>query len=144
MPGIIPSLAVADIAASVRFYTETLGFTNGYTFPDDSGTPIHGSVKLGDAEIMFGRIDPANAHDQPPLGRGFALYATVDDDQDIDALFAHAKKAGATVTQEPADQFWGHRDWAVTDPDGYVVIISKVIAQVTEESMREAMAGAPA
>jgi hypothetical protein len=43
------------------------------------------------------------------------------------------------------DQFWGHRDWSVSDPDGYIVSVSKVIKQVTEEEMREAVgAGAPA
>lgn len=144
MPNIIPALAVADIAASMRFYTETLGFTSGFTMADDEGTVVHGSVTLGDSEIMFGLLDPANAHDQGPLGKGFALYTTVADDQDIDALFAHAQRAGATITHEPTDQFWGHRDWGVTDPDGYVVIVSKVIAQPTEEQMREAMAGAMA
>lgn len=145
MPNIIPTLAVADIAASLRFYTETLGFQTLFTMPDESGTLVHASASFGDSHIMFGRIDPSLTHDQPPLGRGVALYTTVADDVDIDALFAHAKASGAPVLFEPTDQFWGHRDWGVTDPDGYVVIVSKVIRQVTEEEMRQAaFASAPA
>lgn len=144
MQSLIPGLAVKDIAASLRFYTDVLGFETTFSMPDDSGTLVHGSVKRGDVEIMIGRIDPTNPHDQEPLGRGVALYSTVADSEDIDALFTHAKQAGATVIQEPTDQFWGHRDWTVADPDGYRIVVSKVIAQVTEESMREAMAGAPA
>jgi PhnB protein len=139
------ALAVADIARSVRFYSETLGFAEPYTMAGPDGKVMHGSVKLGDDMIMFGQIDSKNPHDHTPLGNGVALYTTVDDAKDIDALFAHAKNAGAPVQQEPTDQFWGHRDWAVADPDGYVVIVSKVIKQVTEQEMREAVgAGAPA
>jgi PhnB protein len=145
MASIIPALAVADIARSVRFYTEVLGFESPYTMAGGDGELMHGSVKLGDNTIMFGRIDPKNPHDQAPLGNGIALYTTVDDEKNIDALFAHAKNAGAPVLQEPQDQFWGHRDWAVSDPDGYIVVVSKVIKQVTEQEMREAAgAGAPA
>lgn len=145
MPNIIPALAVADIAASLRFYTETLGFQTVFTMPDESGTLVHASVSLGDSEVMFGRIDPNQPHDQPPLGRGVALYTTVADDVDIDALYARAKASGAPVLSEPTDQFWGHRDWGVTDPDGYVVIVSKVIRRLSEEEMRKAaFAAAPA
>ena len=138
MQSLIPALAVKDITASLRFYTEVLGFETQFTMPGADGDLIHGSVKRGDVELMFGRINPEDAHDQEPLGRGVALYTTVADDEDIDALFAHARAAGATVIQEPMDQFWGHRDWTVADPDGYRVVVSKVIKQVSEQDLREA------
>lgn len=145
MQSLIPSLAVKDIAASLRFYTDVLGFDAGFTMPDASGDLMHASVKRGDVEIMFGRLSPDDVHDQGPLGRGVYLYTTVADEEDIDGLFAHARKSGAHVVQEPMDQFWGHRDWTVSDPDGYRVVVSKVIANVSAEEMQEAMvAGAPA
>lgn len=145
MQSLIPSLAVKDIAASLRFYTDVLGFDTGFTMPDASGKLTHGSVKRGDVEIMFGRLNPDETHDQGPLGRGVYLYTTVADDEDIDGLFAHARKAGAPVVQEPMDQFWGHRDWTVADPDGYRVVVSKVIANISAEEMHKAaLAGSPA
>jgi PhnB protein len=145
MSTITPGLAVADIAASVRFYSEVLGFDVVFTFPGDDGVLAHASVRLGDSEVMFGRLQASEQHDQGPLGRGVILYATVAGDEDIDAYFQRVKAAGATIVQEPADQFWGNRDWAVADPDGYRVYISKVIRTVSADDMREAMlAGAPA
>jgi PhnB protein len=145
MPSISPSLAVADIARSVRFYADVLGFESPYTMQGPDGEVMHGSVNIGDDMIMFGKIDPQDPHNRGPLGHGIALYTTVDETKDIDALFAHAKSAGASVIQEPTDQFWGHRDWSVSDPDGYIVSVSKVIKQVTEQEMLEAVgAGAPA
>jgi PhnB protein len=145
MKNIIPALAVADIDASVRFYAEVLGFDIAFTLPGDDGKLSHASVQRGDSSLMFGRIDPSNPHDQGPLGRGVVLYATVADSEDIDAYFQRVRDAGATVVQEPTDQFWGHRDWGITDPDGYLLFISKVTQAVSADAMREAaLAGSPA
>jgi uncharacterized glyoxalase superfamily protein PhnB len=94
---------------------------------------------------MFGQRDPNNPHDQGNLGAGVALYMTVADTEDIDAYFQRVKEAGATVVQEPTDQFWGNRDWIIADPDGYLLWIGKVMRAVSAEEMQEAMlAGAPA
>ena len=145
MKSIITTLAVADIDASVRFYTEVLGFDIAFTLPGEDGKLIHASVQRGDSYLMFGRIDPSKAHDQGPLGRGVVLYASVADDEDIDAYFQRVRNAGATVVQVPTDQFWGHRDWGITDPDGYLLFISKETQAVSPDAMREAaLAGIPA
>lgn len=144
MQSLIPALAVKDIPTSLRFYSDVLGFETTFTLPDDTGDIVHASLKRGDVEIMLGRLDLTQAHDQGELGKGVSFYTTVADNEDVDALYAHAKREGARVVQEPVDQFWGHRDWIIADPDGYRVVVSKVIAQVTADSMREAMAGAPA
>jgi uncharacterized glyoxalase superfamily protein PhnB len=115
------------------------------SLPDASGELIHASVKRGDVQIMFGRLNPDEPHDQGPLGKGVYLYTTVADDEDVDDLFARARKAGAQIVQEPMDQFWGHRDWTVADPDGYLVAVSKVTRSVSAEEMQEAaLAWAPA
>lgn len=37
---------------------------------------------------------------------------------DVDAAFARVRGAGANVNQEPTDQPWGARDFAVRDPSG--------------------------
>jgi PhnB protein len=64
--------------------------------------------------------------------------------EDIDIYFQRVKNAGATVVQEPTDQFWGHRDWGITDPDGYLLFISKETQAVSADAMREAaLAGSP-
>jgi PhnB protein len=145
MKNIIPTLAVADIDASVRFYAEVLGFDIAFTLPGEDGKLIHASVQRGDSSLMFGRVDSNNPHDQGPLGRGVVLYATVADNEDIDAYFQRVRDAGATVVQEPTDQFWGHRDWGITDPDGYLLFISKETQAVSADAMREAaLAGSPA
>jgi uncharacterized glyoxalase superfamily protein PhnB len=145
MQSIIPTVAVADIVASIRFYTDVFGFAPEMTLPGEDGILVHGSVSRGDTYLMFSRLNPNDPHDTGHLGQGVVLYATIGDDEDIDAYFARAQSAGATVVQEPADQFWGHRDWGIEDPDGYLLFISKVTRDVSSEEMRESMlAGSPA
>ena len=38
---------------------------------------------------------------------------------------SQALAAGATIVQEPSDQFWGVRDYAVRDPAGNLVRIEQ-------------------
>ena len=38
---------------------------------------------------------------------------------DVDAHFAHAKAAGATILSEPTDQDYGQREYGVKDPEGH-------------------------
>lgn len=144
MQSLIPALSAKDIPTSLRFYNEVLGFETTFTMPDADGNLVHANLKRGDVELMLGRLDQTGEHGTGELGKGVVLYTTVADDENVDALYEHARSQGAKIVQEPLDQIWGHRDWTVADPDGYHIVVSKVIAQVTMESMREAMAGAPA
>ncbi len=145
MQSLIPALAAKDLPTSLRFYNDVLGFETTFTMPDANGNLMHASLKRGDVELMVGRLDLTQAHDQGALGKGVHLYTTVADDEDVDALYDHARKAGATITQEPMDQMWGHRDWIVADPDGYQIVVSKIIKNVTPDELREAaLTGAPA
>jgi uncharacterized glyoxalase superfamily protein PhnB len=138
MQSLIPTLAVSDMHATLRFYTDVLGFKVDFTLPNDSGGLDHASVSRGEAALMFGPLRDA-PQDGEKLGTGVVLYLTIDESEDVDALFERAKASGAKILQEPADQFWGHRDWGVTDPDGYAVYGSKVVKQVDmAEMVREA------
>jgi catechol 2,3-dioxygenase-like lactoylglutathione lyase family enzyme len=44
---------------------------------------------------------------------------------DVDATFEKVRDAGAEIVQEPTDQFWGTRDFAVRDPSGNLVRIDQ-------------------
>ena len=44
---------------------------------------------------------------------------------DLDAAFEKMRAAGAEIVQEPTEQFWGTRDFAVRDPSGNQVRIEQ-------------------
>jgi catechol 2,3-dioxygenase-like lactoylglutathione lyase family enzyme len=44
---------------------------------------------------------------------------------DLDATFSQVREAGAEIVQEPTEQFWGTKDFAVRDPSGNMVRIDQ-------------------
>lgn len=44
---------------------------------------------------------------------------------DLDGLFEKVRASGADIVQEPTEQFWGTRDFAVRDPSGNLVRIDQ-------------------
>lgn len=145
MKGFYPALTVTDLDRSIRFYDDALGFKLTFSIPGPDGKLVFANVTNGDANLMLG-VTPAGQPDpaaQGPLGSGVNLYVSVDNDDDIDALFERARSAGARVIHEPTDQFWGDRDWTVADPDGYQITVGKQMKVLTPEEM-VAAAGAMA
>jgi catechol 2,3-dioxygenase-like lactoylglutathione lyase family enzyme len=48
---------------------------------------------------------------------------------DLDGTFAKVRDSGAEIVQEPTEQFWGTKDFAVRDPSGNMVRIDQPPAQ---------------
>lgn len=44
---------------------------------------------------------------------------------DLESTFEKVRDSGAEIVSEPADQFWGARDFAVRDPSGNLVRIAQ-------------------
>jgi uncharacterized glyoxalase superfamily protein PhnB len=104
-------LAVANVAASMKFFARAFGFTPGVVLADAEGQPRYAEMRHGDAVVMLIRKGDVTA----PSGGAAALYTYVDD---VDRAATEARAAGAGV-DEPEDKPWGDRTAVVTDPDGY-------------------------
>jgi predicted enzyme related to lactoylglutathione lyase len=110
------SLQVRDLAASRKFYTETLGFevdprfdTPDFVLFDTNSIPLG----LGAAKSNF----PEGS--QP--GLGIALWLDCDD---VDGLHARLQEAGVNVVTPPFDGPFG-RTLVFLDPDGYRITANK-------------------
>ena len=44
---------------------------------------------------------------------------------DLDAAFEKVRASGAEIVQEPTEQFWGTKDFAVRDPSGNLIRIDQ-------------------
>jgi catechol 2,3-dioxygenase-like lactoylglutathione lyase family enzyme len=117
MPGVIPSVRVADLPEAIRFYTEVLGFALRRGGPDEDNV----SVERGDASLMLER--PASFYsagynqairDRLGTPSAMALYIEAND---LDDLHGRAQ-AGAKVVDPLADREWGQREFTVEDPAG--------------------------
>jgi catechol 2,3-dioxygenase-like lactoylglutathione lyase family enzyme len=102
-----PGLPVKDVVAAVEFYTTRLGFTPGFTWPED-GPPTFGAVNLGDVQLFF--------EQGAPNPGGISVYFVVGNADDL----CEAQRAnGVEITEEPADRAYGLRDYNARDLNGY-------------------------
>ena len=68
---------------------------------------------------------PADADALAALLAKGALNGVHFHTDDLDATFEKLGAAGAEIVQEPTEQFWGTRDFAVRDPSGNMVRIDQ-------------------
>jgi uncharacterized glyoxalase superfamily protein PhnB len=115
-----PSFTVNDLHKSLAFYREVLGFTEKERWERDGA--LHGiELAAGSVSVFLAQDDWEKGRDRTK-GQGFRIYC--DTAQDIDALARQVQERGGTLAEEPKDQPWGGRDFAVVDPDGFKITIS--------------------
>jgi len=122
-----PNLVVRDVAASMEFYKAVLGFQPAITVPEQPPY-VFGSVTSGSVEIFF-NDHKAVAAEYPalgakPIGGSLTLFVEV---QGIEEVLAAVKKSGAKITMPLKDQFYGMREFAFEDPEGWILTIAERI-----------------
>jgi uncharacterized glyoxalase superfamily protein PhnB len=120
-----PNLVVASVERSLAFYVETLGFSRGMTVPDESPF-VFASVTSGPVEIFFN--DAAAAIKEYPAFAGRPIGATgtlfIEMEGGVDALHDRLKPA-VKIVMPLVTQFYGMREFAIEDPDGYVITLAE-------------------
>ena len=114
---ITPYLLYDDVAGALKFLAKAFGFRKcGVSMSGPDGRLNHAAMKLGDDLIMMGYPGPKYKNPKR-LGQATQnLYVNVDN---VDKHFERAKKAGATILEEPEDTFYGHRRYGAADPEGH-------------------------
>jgi PhnB protein len=137
-------LAVDDAARAIEYYTKAFGARESVRMEAPGGKLGHVELELGDSRIMLSDPFP-QASTKPPKELGGTSASVFMYVEDVDAVVKQAVDAGATVTMEVADQFWGDRFGTITDPFGHVWSIATHVEDVPPEEMAEraktAMAG---
>lgn len=110
------TLGVQDLARARRFY-EAIGWKTAAAPGDDilffqAGGFI---VALWDRAKL---ADDSGVRDSGGWG-GMTLAHCVASAQDVDAVMDDARAAGAQVTREAAETFWGGYSGVFADPDGH-------------------------
>jgi uncharacterized glyoxalase superfamily protein PhnB len=131
MPTLIPALSVSDPRATLD-WLEKLGFQTVMSMPLPDGSIVHAHAARGDAHLMLG--PPC---DQGIGGPGVTLYINIEDS--VDELYERAQASGIKVTQDPRDEFWGDRLFAVEHPDGYKLAFANHVRDVSHEEMQKAV-----
>jgi uncharacterized glyoxalase superfamily protein PhnB len=124
-----PNLVVRNVAASMEFYRSVLGFQPAITVPDQAPY-VFGSVVNGQVEIFF-NDQKIVAEDYPalgakPIGGTLTLFIEVEG---IEELLSAVKASGAKITMPLKDQFYGMREFAFEDPEGWILTLAEKIEQ---------------
>jgi uncharacterized glyoxalase superfamily protein PhnB len=132
-PTLAPYIVVSDARRAMDWYVEVFGAQRrGEPHVNADGTIGHAEVGLGDAVLMFAEASdlwpdvPVRAPDSPATF-SHTLHLEVDD---VDANTERARRNGASVEREPADQPYG-RSSVIVDPFGHRWMLHKPPARAT-------------
>jgi PhnB protein len=129
-------LAVEDAAKAIDFYKEAFGADETIRMPGPDGKVAHAELQIGDSKLMLSDPFP-QSNVRPPSERGGSTASVFMYVDDVDATFAQAQEAGATVVSELEDMFWGDRFGTVADPFGHVWAMATHKEDLSEEEMAE-------
>ena len=125
-----PNLLVADVERSLDFYTKVLGFARGSTVPEQSPF-VFGSVVSGPVEIFFNERETATK-EYPgfagkPIGISGTMFIELQGRGHIERLHDRLKSA-VPVVMDLVTQWYGVKEFAIADPDGYVITFAERVA----------------
>jgi len=133
MPRITPYLLYEDVESMLEWLSAAFGLEERMRLPGPDGRIGHAEMALQDGVVMMGRPGPEYRNPKRIGHVTQELYVYVDD---VDAHFARAKRAGATILEEPTDQFYGDRRYRAADPEGHHWCFATHVRDVSAAEMR--------
>jgi lactoylglutathione lyase len=131
---LVPELVCSNFAESLRFYTELLGFRVLYSRPEERFAYLEreGAELMLEQSVGKDRLWP-RAELAHPFGRGINFQIQV---ADAERMYADVL-AAAVAVYLPLEQRWyrrkddeiGVRQFAIQDPDGYLLRFSQVMGE---------------
>jgi uncharacterized glyoxalase superfamily protein PhnB len=132
-PALTPYIVVSDARRAMDWYVEVFDAQRrGDMHVNADGTIGHAELGIGDAVLMFSEPSdlwpdvPVRAPGSPETF-SHSLHLKVGD---VDATAERARRAGASVEREPADQPYG-RSSVIVDPFGHRWILLRRPARAT-------------
>jgi uncharacterized glyoxalase superfamily protein PhnB len=114
--GLSPMLKVTNLLATIKFYTETLGFTVQNQMMDDADKPMWCALKWGNAQVMFYSAESLDQPPGPPSMTGVLYFNPAD----VRALWAYLKDRAEVAW--PLEQMpYGMLEFAIRDCNGYIL-----------------------
>jgi uncharacterized glyoxalase superfamily protein PhnB len=138
MNTVTPHLVCKDAEKAIEFYKKAFGAEERFRLNTPDGKKLlHACLRIGNSAIMladefpdWGSVGPETLNGTPVV---IHLYV-----EDADSVFDRAVQAGATVTMQLQDMFWGDRYGQVRDPFGHSWSVATHVRDVSIEEMEQA------
>ncbi len=127
-----PILAVSNVATSIRYYRDVLGFKVGWAWSDDTSSflevddesaPSFALVGRGKIQVMLAETGQGT--------RGTWLHLDVKTADDIDDLFHEWSNSAANIIEAPSIRAWGMYEMRIQDLDQNVFRVSSPLREAT-------------
>lgn len=133
MPRISPYVFYEDVAGALEWLTKAFGFRERLRIPGPNGDVYHAEMEFAGGVVMMGWPGPEYQNPKRSGHMNQNLYVYVDD---VDKHCEHARGAGATIVDEPEDQFYGDRRYTADDPEGHRWFFATHVREVAPEDMK--------
>ena len=116
---VIPSIESNDLAGTIAFYCNVLGFEVVGTYPDpDDGEPVWAMLERDAANLMVS-VRNAHSREAETLFTGSLCFYP----EDVDQFWASVSvKIDPSRIEWPLETFdYGMREFGIKDPNGYLL-----------------------
>jgi uncharacterized glyoxalase superfamily protein PhnB len=132
-PSFGSAVCYTDAWAALDWLERAFGFKRGMVITDPEGKLAHSEMQFGNSYLMVGSEWAEFTASPSSTGGKNTQTIHVHLDEDINAHCERARAAGATILQEPTDQFYGDRSYRARDPEGHVWTFGQTVRHVTRE-----------
>lgn len=137
-PAFIPALIYKDNRAALKWLQAAFGFEPNEVLTDAEGNIVHAEMMHDDGVVMIGHEWADWTRSPASVGGKNTQRVHVRIQRGIDDHCERARKAGATIVMEPADQFYGDRTYMAADPEGHHWTFAQAVRNVSLREMEEA------
>ncbi|HAW94228.1 MULTISPECIES: VOC family protein [unclassified Arsukibacterium] len=132
----IPYLTIKGAAKAIDFYQKAYGaeLISRMDMPD--GAVMHAEMRIGAALFMLSEQSDEWCSKSPDM-LGDSPVSLMIYVEDVDALVKQATAAGAKLSIEVADQFWGDRSSCLVDPFGHRWMFATHTEDLTDAEIAE-------
>jgi uncharacterized glyoxalase superfamily protein PhnB len=143
-PAVVACVFYKDPIAAMRWLEAAFGCETTELVVDAEGRVGHAEVSFRGCPIEIAgewtgpQIANAPMRSPESLGGANSQFLRLSVESGVDELSARARKAGARITQEPEDQFYGARTFRAMDLEGHIWNFAQAVAQPTIAEMEAA------
>jgi catechol 2,3-dioxygenase-like lactoylglutathione lyase family enzyme len=125
--GVIAQLRTTDLAASIAFYTERLGFVVAFQYQD-----FYAGIRAGNQVFHLKRVDATD----PSIafvdaGDHFHLYFETDD---ATATARELKARGVAFVEDVHDTAWATREFVLRDDQGHTLYFGEALPDTAADA----------
>jgi catechol 2,3-dioxygenase-like lactoylglutathione lyase family enzyme len=121
--GIIPQLRTTDLDASIRFYTDKIGFTQEFLYDD-----FYAGIRAGNRIFHLKLVDEKDPSIEfVDHGDHFHLYFETDD---VLAVAEALKKNGVRLVKDVHETAWGTRELVLHDDQGHTLYFGQSLSEI--------------